>query len=70
MSTRLQKEKGWVHLSAGDLLRAEVAKKTPTGTQLAALMKDGKIVPSEITVGLLKVHRQTPCLSVSMFALN
>jgi adenylate kinase family enzyme len=36
------------------MYRAEVAKKTPTGERLAQLMKDGAIVPSEITVGLLR----------------
>ena len=42
-----------VHLSAGDLLRAEIASGSPDGDMIAELIKEGKIVPSEITVRLL-----------------
>jgi UMP-CMP kinase len=46
---------GWSHLSAGDLLRAE---RTKVGSELAdvinANISAGKIVPSEITVKLIK----------------
>lgn len=46
---------GWTHLSAGDLLRAERQK---AGSELAdvinANISAGKIVPSEITVQLIK----------------
>eukprot|EP01083_Nonionella_stella_P251011 866517_1 len=46
---------GWAHLSAGDLLRAERKKE---GSELAdiinANISAGKIVPSEITVQLIK----------------
>lgn len=46
---------GWAHLSAGDLLRAERKKE---GSELAdvinANISAGKIVPSEITVTLIK----------------
>merc|ERR1712194_424992 len=46
---------GWAHLSAGDLLRAERKKE---GSKLADIINtniaEGKIVPSEITVTLIK----------------
>mmetsp|Transcript_1774 Transcript_1774/g.3894 ORF Transcript_1774/g.3894 Transcript_1774/m.3894 type:complete len:246 (-) Transcript_1774:178-915(-) len=46
---------GWAHLSAGDLLRAERKKE---GSELADVINknisEGKIVPSEITVTLIK----------------
>lgn len=46
---------GWAHLSAGDLLRAERKKE---GSELADIINSnissGKIVPSEITVQLVK----------------
>eukprot|EP00581_Thalassiosira_minuscula_P009739 CAMPEP_0183709678 /NCGR_PEP_ID=MMETSP0737-20130205/5675_1 /TAXON_ID=385413 /ORGANISM="Thalassiosira miniscula, Strain CCMP1093" /LENGTH=203 /DNA_ID=CAMNT_0025937841 /DNA_START=135 /DNA_END=746 /DNA_ORIENTATION=+ len=46
---------GWAHLSAGDLLRAERKKE---GSPLAEIINkniaEGKIVPSEITVTLIK----------------
>ena len=53
-SANLVKDYGFVHLSAGDLLRAEQVRE---GSQYGALIKDyireGKIVPMEITVALL-----------------
>lgn len=52
---RLVKDYGFVHLSAGDLLRAE---QNRTGSQYGDLIKsyikEGKIVPSEITIALLE----------------
>eukprot|EP00798_Chlamydomonas_sp_ICE-L_P013610 gene13610-19485_t len=45
---------GVVHLSAGDLLRAEVASGSEVGAKCEALMKEGKIVPLEVTMTLLK----------------
>jgi UMP-CMP kinase len=51
---RIVREFGWVHLSAGDLLRAEVAQKSPEGELIESYIRDGRIVPVEITVNLLK----------------
>jgi UMP-CMP kinase len=45
---------GFVHLSAGDLLRAEQETKSSTAELIRSYIKDGKIVPVAITVGLLK----------------
>ena len=42
------------HLSAGDLLREEVASGSPLGNELQTAMKDGKLVPMEVTIGLLR----------------
>lgn len=41
-------------MSAGELLREEMKSGSKHGTMIAEIMKEGKIVPSEITVGLLK----------------
>jgi UMP-CMP kinase len=52
--TLLSQKKGWSHLSAGDLLRAE----RQSGSNLANVINEkisaGQIVPSDITVTLLK----------------
>eukprot|EP00195_Chlamydomonas_chlamydogama_P001115 CAMPEP_0202920022 /NCGR_PEP_ID=MMETSP1392-20130828/76642_1 /ASSEMBLY_ACC=CAM_ASM_000868 /TAXON_ID=225041 /ORGANISM="Chlamydomonas chlamydogama, Strain SAG 11-48b" /LENGTH=381 /DNA_ID=CAMNT_0049613499 /DNA_START=89 /DNA_END=1230 /DNA_ORIENTATION=- len=45
---------GVVHLSAGDLLRAEVASGSSVGQKCEALMKEGKLVPMHVTITLLK----------------
>ncbi|XP_057511842.1 UMP-CMP kinase 3-like [Actinidia eriantha] len=45
---------GYTHLSAGDLLRAEIKSGSENGTMIQNMIKDGKIVPSEVTVKLLQ----------------
>jgi len=42
------------HLSTGDLLRAEVDKGTAVGQKAASLMKEGKMVPTSLVIGLLR----------------
>lgn len=44
----------WVHLSAGDLLRAERAKGSALGDQIDHHIKNGTIVPVEVTCSLLE----------------
>ena len=46
--------KGWKHLSAGDLLRAERKQGGPLGDQINAKIAAGQLVPAEITVGCLE----------------
>lgn len=51
----LVKNYGFVHLSAGDLLRAEQNRpESRFGELIASYIKNGQIVPQEITVALLK----------------
>ena len=45
---------GYVHFSAGDLLRQFVRSGTKEGNECAEMMQQGKIVPSSVTVNLLK----------------
>ncbi|XP_041379477.1 UMP-CMP kinase-like [Gigantopelta aegis] len=48
------KEFGYVHLSAGDLLREARASGSPDGQLIESYIKEGKIVPVEITIALLR----------------
>ena len=41
---------GFLHMSAGDLLRAEVAKGGEMADELNSYMQNGLLVPGEITV--------------------
>jgi len=50
----LVNEFGVVHLSAGDLLRAERNSGSKDAELINEYIKEGKIVPVEITVGLIK----------------
>lgn len=49
---------GFTHLSAGDLLRAEIKSGSENGTMIENMIKEGKIVPSEVTVNLLQKAMQ------------
>lgn len=51
---KLTQNYGMVHLSAGDLLRAEVKSGSAEGKKIAKIIEEGKIVVSETTVGLLR----------------
>lgn len=42
-------EFGYVHLSAGDLLRQEVLKGSERGKMIEDIMKEGKLVPQVLT---------------------
>eukprot|EP01052_Picozoa_sp_SAG31_P050519 SAG31_NODE_11566_length_1017_cov_1.101307_1_plen_165_part_10 len=53
-------EKGFVHLSAGDLLRAERKKGGEVGDMINDYIKRGAIVPNEVTCGLLLAAMQGP----------
>ncbi|KAL8542574.1 hypothetical protein ACS0TY_003451 [Phlomoides rotata] len=45
---------GYTHLSAGDLLRAEKNSGSENGKMIENMIKEGKIVPSEVTIKLLQ----------------
>ncbi|EGW35034.1 uncharacterized protein SPAPADRAFT_58167 [Spathaspora passalidarum NRRL Y-27907] len=52
---KLVKERGFIHLSAGDLLRAEQARQgSKYGELIAQCIKEGTIVPQEVTIALLE----------------
>ncbi len=45
---------GFIHLSTGDLLRDEVKSGSPLGKELAAVMKEGKLISSELMVRIVQ----------------
>jgi UMP-CMP kinase len=68
--------KNWdfAHLSAGDLLRCEQARKgSQYGALIAKYIQEGEIVPLEITIGLLQnkmkeyVEEGKPCFLIDGF---
>lgn len=52
-AAKLKEKYGIVHISTGDLFRAEVGNKTPLGIEAKKYMDAGKYVPDEITIGML-----------------
>lgn len=43
-----------VHISTGDLFRYEMGNNTPLGLKAKAYMAEGKLVPDEVTIGMLR----------------
>ena len=41
-------EKGWAHISTGDMLRAAVKAETPLGLKAKAIMAAGELVPDDL----------------------
>ena len=59
MCALAQNQLGFKHLSAGDLLRAERNSGSANADLINSFIEEGKIVPVEITVGLIKVAMAT-----------
>ncbi|GAX78998.1 hypothetical protein CEUSTIGMA_g6438.t1 [Chlamydomonas eustigma] len=51
---RLSQQLGYTHLSSGDLLREEVQRGTAIGKWAEKLMTEGKLVPNQVSITLLK----------------
>jgi adenylate kinase len=52
-SDKLVATYGLVHLSTGNLLREEIAAKTPLGLQAMKFMDKGQLVPDEVVIGMV-----------------
>jgi adenylate kinase len=52
-ASRLEKERGMVQLSTGDMLRAAVKAGTPVGLKAKAVMEAGELVSDDIVSGIL-----------------
>lgn len=52
--SQLVERYGAAHLSTGDLLREEVASKSVQGETINRMIKEGQIVPLQVTIDLLK----------------
>ncbi|KAL9690236.1 hypothetical protein QQ045_010633 [Rhodiola kirilowii] len=50
---------GFIHLSAGELLRREISSNSENGAKILKTIKDGNIVPSEVTVKLIQREMQS-----------
>ena len=59
MCAKLVEDYGFVHLSAGDLLRAERQRGGKQADLINNYIKEGKIVPNEITCNLIKTAMET-----------
>lgn len=52
-SSRLIDQYHFVHVSTGDILRAEVNNETPLGVEAKKYMDQGMLVPDEVVIGMI-----------------
>lgn len=53
-AVRLSKEFSIPHISTGDIFRENISKKTPLGEKAKGYMDQGKLVPDDISLDMLK----------------
>jgi len=66
---RLANDRGRALISTGDMLRDAVARQTSLGKQAKQLMDEGKLVPDDVIVGLVRERTLEPD-AVSGFVLD
>ncbi len=59
-ANRLKEKYGAVHISTGDLFRAHVKGGTELGKQVDQYLKDGKLVPDEVTIAMISERLDQP----------
>lgn len=59
-AANLVKEFGIPHISTGDMFRAAVKEGTELGLQAKACMDAGKLVPDEVTIGIVRERLAKP----------
>jgi len=52
-SDKIVEKFGLIHLSTGNLLREEIAAKTPLGLEAKNFMDKGQLVPDEVVIGMI-----------------
>ncbi|HUX58675.1 MAG TPA: adenylate kinase [Bacteroidales bacterium] len=52
-SVRLAEEFNLIHLSTGDMLRAEIAAGTELGKKMSLIMSKGELVPDEVVIEMI-----------------
>merc|ERR1719321_1781529 len=57
---KIKEKYGYVHISTGDILRANVKEGTELGLKAEEYMTAGKLVPSELIVDLVKDRLAKP----------
>ncbi len=57
---RIAAEHGWALISTGEILREAVAKGTPLGNEARRLMEQGRLVPDDVMIGLVRERSAEP----------
>ncbi len=59
-SELIVKEYGIPHVSTGDMFRAAIKNQTPLGREAQSYINAGKLVPDEVTIGLVEERLAEP----------
>jgi adenylate kinase len=51
---KIAEKNNWVHISTGDILRAEVSQGTPLGLKVKAVMEAGHLVSDELLIEIME----------------
>jgi adenylate kinase len=57
---RLAQEHGWALISTGEILREAIARGTPLGLAARRLMEQGRLVPDDVMIGLVRDRSAEP----------
>ena len=57
---RVAAAEGIPHISTGDIFRAAIAEQTPLGREVQPFLDSGRLVPDELTIGLIRERLQQP----------
>jgi adenylate kinase len=55
-ASKLVSERGFKHISTGDLLRSEIAKQSPLGLEVKKVMDEGRLVSDDLVIRLLQAN--------------
>lgn len=56
---KIKEKFGCCHLATGDMLRSQVARKTPLGKEAKKIMDQGGLVSDEIVIGMIQAELET-----------
>ena len=59
-AARLKDETGLAHITTGELFRENIRTETPLGKQAKEFVESGRLVPDEITIGMLLDRMNQP----------
>lgn len=59
-AARLKDETGLAHITTGELFRENIRTETPLGKQAREFVESGRLVPDEITIGMLLDRMSQP----------
>ena len=59
-ASRISDEHGIPHISTGDMFRAAIEARTPLGVQVEPLLRDGILVPDDLTVAMIEERLSQP----------